>query len=156
MKIEAKHESIAAPLSIDISTGDAITPRAVRCSFREIFDEANSFELWAYNIEAVLAEKVETVLSRGAFNTRPRDYYDTYILTRTQEFDPALFQKALSATSAHRSSTEAIADIQRIMEAIEGSEALRKSWERYRKQFNYAADISYEEVVQALRHVLDC
>lgn len=156
VKIEAKYESIVAPLSIDVSTGDAITPQAVRYSFREIFDEANSFELWVYNIETVLAEKAETILSRGVFSTRPRDYYDIYILTKTQEFDPALFRKALSATAAHRNSTEAIADIQMIMETIESNEALQKSWEKYRRQFAYAADISFEEVVRSLRHVLNC
>ncbi|MEG0504083.1 MAG: nucleotidyl transferase AbiEii/AbiGii toxin family protein [Raoultibacter sp.] len=154
VKLEAKYEKIVVPLSIDVSTGDAITPQAIRYSFREIFDETNSFELWTYNIETVLAEKVETVLNRGVFNTRTRDYYDIYILNKTQEFNPALFREALSATAAHRKSTASISDTKRIIETIESSEVLKRLWEKYQKQFYYASNISYNEVMQSLRSVL--
>ena len=82
-----------------MSTGDAITPHAVQYQFSEIFDDEKSYELWAYNIETVMAEKVETILRRGVFNTRPRDFYDAYILATTQKFDKGVFAEALSATA---------------------------------------------------------
>ena len=77
--LNARFDTLLTPLSIDVSTGDAITPHAVPYNFSEIFDEEKSYELWAYNIETVMAEKVETILRRGVFNTRPRDFYDAYI-----------------------------------------------------------------------------
>ena len=98
--LNAHFDTLITPLSIDVSTGDAITPHAVQYQFSEIFDNEKSYELWAYNIETVMAEKVETILRRGVFNTRPRDFYDAYILATTQDFDKAVFAEALNATAA--------------------------------------------------------
>ena len=138
----------------DVSTGDAITPHAVQYNFSEIFDDEKSYELWAYNIETVMAEKVETILRRGVFNTRPRDFYDAYILATTQKFDKALFAEALAATAAHRGTTEQIADIPTIMKNIEESPELRTMWDKYRKQFAYAENIPYESVLAELQMLI--
>lgn len=92
--LDAIYETIITPMTIDVSTGDVITPNAVKFNFTGIFDDELKFELWAYNIETVLAEKVETILRRNVFNTRPRDFYDTYILITTQKFDKKLFVEA--------------------------------------------------------------
>ena len=149
--LNAKFDTLLTPLSIDVSTGDAITPHAVQYNFSEIFDDEKSYELWAYNIETVMAEKVETILRRGVFNTRPRDFYDAYILTTTQKFDKAVFADALSATATHRGTTEQIADIPGILHNIEESPELRSMWEKYRKQFAYAADIEYDQIMGVLK-----
>ena len=76
VRLDAIYDTIVTPLSIDISTGDVITPDAVEYEFSGVFDEEVRIKLWGYNIESILAEKVETILSRGIFNTRPRDFYD--------------------------------------------------------------------------------
>ena len=109
-----------------------------------------SFRLWAYNIETVLAEKVETILRRTVFNTRPRDFYDAYIFATTQKYDPAVFRQALQATAAHRGTTEQIADVIGIIQDISESTALRTMWDKYRKQFAYAKDISFERIIEVL------
>lgn len=83
VRINAIYDTIVTPLSVDVSTGDVITPGAVLYEFGGIFDESVQISLWGYNIETVMAEKAETILSRGVFNTRPRDYYDAYILSTT-------------------------------------------------------------------------
>ena len=137
--LNAKFDTLVTPLSIDVSTGDAITPHAVQYNFSEIFDGGNLYELWAYNIETVLAEKVETILRRGVFNTRPRDFYDTYILATTQKFDKAVFTDALYATAEHRGTTQQIADVPTILQNVEESAALQLMWDKYRKQFAYAS-----------------
>ncbi len=147
----AKFDTMVTPLSIDVSTGDAITPHAVQYNFAEIFDDEKSYELWAYNIETVMAEKVETILRRGVFNTRPRDFYDAYILATTQKFDKAVFTDALNATAAHRGTAEQIADVPGILHNIEDSPELRTMWDKYRKQFAYAQDITYEQIMDAVR-----
>lgn len=139
--LNARFDTMLTPLSIDVSTGDAITPHAVPYQFSEIFDNEKFYELWAYNIETVMAEKVETILRRGVFNTRPRDFYDAYILAATQKFDRELFAEALTATAAHRGTADQIADIPEILRQIETSPELHRMWEKYRRQFSYAASI---------------
>ena len=152
--LNAKFDTLLTPLSIDVSTDDAITPHAVQYNFSEIFDDEKSYELWAYNIETVMAEKVETILRRGVFNTRPRDFYDTYILTTTQKFDNAVFADALSATAKHRGTTEQIADVPSILYNIEESPELKTMWDKYRKQFSYAKDITYEQIMDSIKTLL--
>lgn len=152
--LKARFDTIITPLSMDVSTGDAITPHAVQYNFSEIFDDEKTYELWAYNIETVMAEKVETILRRGVFNTRPRDFYDAYILTTTQKFDKAVFEDALKATANHRGTTRQIKDVPGILQNIEESPELKTMWERYRKQFAYAADIEYEQIMNVLKTLL--
>lgn len=152
--LNARFETILVPLTIDISTGDVITPNAIRFTFSEIFDERKSFELWTYNIETVLAEKVETILRRGVFNTRPRDFYDTYILATTQKYDPAVFKEALKATTEHRGTTEQIAGVDRILRNISESPELRAMWKKYQGQFGYAKDIDFAKIIQTIEALL--
>ena len=154
VSLSAKFDTLLTPLSIDVSTGDAITPHAVLYPFTEIFDDESSYTLWAYNIETVLAEKVETILRRGVFNTRPRDFYDAYILTTTQKFDRAVFAKALKATAAHRGTMAQITDVKSIMRNIAESPELNSMWEKYRKQFSYAKDITYAQIVEVLTDLI--
>lgn len=151
--LEAQYDTVLVPLSIDVSTGDAITPDAIEFSFNEIFDENKSFQLWAYNIETVLAEKVETILRRTVFNTRPRDFYDVYILATTQKYDKELFEQALQATTQHRGTAEQIADRGAILADIAESVTLRALWEKYCKQFAYAKDISFEMIIGSLSNI---
>ena len=152
--LNARFDIMLTPLSIDVSTGDVISPHAVQYNFSEIFDDDKSYELWAYNIETVMAEKVETILRRGIFNTRPRDFYDAYILTTTQKFDITVFEDALKATANHRGTTNQIADVPSILHNIEESPELKTMWDKYRKQFFYAKNITYEQIMDSIKALL--
>ena len=152
--LNARFDIMLTPLSIDVSTGDVITPHAVQYNFSEIFDDEKSYELWAYNIETVMAEKVETILRRGIFNTRPRDFYDAYILTTTQKFDITVFEDALKATANHRGTTNQITDVPSILHNIEESPELKTMWDKYRKQFSYAKNITYEQIMDSIKALL--
>ncbi len=154
VRIDALYDAMVTPLSIDVSTGDIITPGAVLYDFGGIFDEKVHIRLWGYNIESVMAEKVETILSRGVFNTRPRDFYDTYILAATQKYDKLLFEEALAATAVHRGSTASIADQARIIERIAENNNLRNMWKKYQERFSYAGEIEYEDIVRVLQELL--
>lgn len=143
-RIDAKYETILTPLSIDISTGDIITPAAVKYEFGSIFDDDVKISLWGYNIETVLAEKVETILSRGVFNTRPRDFYDVYILGTTQRYDKEVFREALKATAIHRGSEAKICDTDAILSNISNDNNLKQMWNKYQKKFVYAEGVAYE------------
>lgn len=154
VRLNAVYDTIVTPLSIDVSTGDVITPSAVQYEFGGIFDDNVRIKLWGYNIETVIAEKVETALRRGIFNTRPRDYYDIYILGTTQKYDKKLFREALAATAVHRGSTENIADITAILAVISSSDELQDMWSKYQKKFAYARDITYEQIMKVLEKLM--
>ena len=154
VRLDALYDTIVTPLSIDISTGDVITPEAVKYEFSGMFDENVCISLWGYNIETVIAEKVETILRRGVFSTRPRDYYDIYILGTTQKYDVETLKEALKATAQHRGSTEQIADMEGILKQISESEDLKDMWEKYRKKYPYASDITYEDVLEVLKAIV--
>lgn len=154
VRLDAIYDTIITPLSIDISTGDVITPNAVKYEFSGIFDENIRISLWGYNIETIIAEKVETILRRGAFNTRPRDFYDVYILGITQKYDKETFQEALEATAKHRGSTEQIADPDSILRQISDNGELKDMWSKYQKKFAYASEISYGDILKELKKIV--
>lgn len=154
VKIEALYEDIVTPLSIDVSTGDVITPEAVEYEIGGIMDDTVRIKVWGYNIETALAEKVETILSRDVLNTRPRDYYDVYILTKEQEYDPAIFKDALRATAEHRGTWERIENWEPILDRLVDNDDLRNLWEKYRREFYYARNITFEETIEAARKLL--
>ena len=152
--LNAIYETILTPMTIDVSTGDAITPDAVKLNFASIFDDNLTFELWAYNIETVLAEKVETILRRSVFNTRPRDFYDIYILIITQKFDKNIFEKALQKTIEHRGTKNQIGNYSDTVSVIANNKDLKKMWSNYQNQFAYAKDIPYENIIQKLKTII--
>lgn len=154
VRMDAAYDSIVTPLSIDISTGDVLTPSAVHYVFSGMFNESVRIRIWGYNIETIMAEKVETILSRGIFSTRPRDYYDIYILGTTQRYDKALFKEALHATAEHRGSTSILSDYEAIFMNISASRDLRETWTKYQKKFPYARNVAYEAIIELLRRLL--
>lgn len=155
VRLDAVYDAIITPLSIDISTGDIITPEAMKYEISGFFNEDLRIFVWGYNIETILAEKVETILSRGILNTRPRDFYDIYILCTTKNYDKSLFKNALQATSAHRRTDELIKDVSTIISNISNSDELKTLWSKYQKKFSYAKDISFEHTVKKLEELLN-
>ena len=152
--LEAIYENIYAPLSIDITTGDVITPKPVKRLFKSILDKKRGFELLTYNTETILAEKVETILRRSVSNTRPRDFYDVYLIVKTQSYDMDIFFKALSATAAFRKTTEIIKNVPEILKAIKESQILKQQWEKYRREYLYAQDITFEDTMKVLHELM--
>lgn len=153
--IIAKYESINTPLKIDITTGDIITPDAIRYAFQSNF-ENKKIEVWAYNIETILAEKVETILRRSVLNTRPRDFYDVYIIMKTQRraINKNLFRTALNATAQKRTSLAALRDQDIILQSIQTDTIMRQRWERYCKENYYANGIGFDEVIDTFFDIL--
>lgn len=154
VRLDAAYDTVLTPLSVDISTGDAITPCPVEYELHGLFDPDLSFSLWGYNVETILAEKVETILRRGVLSTRPRDFYDVFILEKTQDYQPELFREALQATAEHRGSAGVLQNTDTILTRLEASEDLKQQWARYQRQFPYAAQTEYESLINCLRRIL--
>jgi len=149
--LDAKLEMMHTPLKVDISTGDVITPSEVSYSFKLMFEE-RTISILAYNLETVLAEKMETVISRGIVNTRLRDYYDLYILQEeyAHVIDMDQFCKALRATSRKRRSSQIVEDGDFILQEILESKSMQDMWGKYQKKFTYAEDISWGMIMKAV------
>jgi predicted nucleotidyltransferase component of viral defense system len=154
--IIAKYESINTPLKIDITAGDIITPDAIRYTFRSNFND-KIIEVWAYNIETILAEKAETILRRSVLNTRPRDFYDVYVIMKTQHpmFNKEIFITALNATSKKRLSLAALQDQDKILLTIQSDPTMRQRWDRYCKENYYASGIGFDEVIRILMEIVN-
>ncbi len=154
--LTANYEKMAVPLKLDITTGDKITPREIEYRYRLMLED-RSISVLAYNLGTILAEKLETVISRGDQNTRPRDYYDIYILTRLQaeNIEPEILKEAFQATTEKRGSTEVVKRYREIMQAVKSSDVMIRQWNDYRKDFNYAAEIEFGQTCDAVIAVMD-
>ena len=154
--LTANYEKMAVPLKLDITTGDKITPREIEYRYRLMLED-RSISVLAYNLATILAEKLETVISRGDQNTRPRDYYDIYILTRLQaeNIEPEILKEAFQATTEKRGSTEVVKRYREIMQAVKSSDVMIRQWNDYRKDFNYAAEIEFGQTCDAVVAVMD-
>lgn len=149
----AKFGKINASMSMDVSTGDVITPGAAKHRFSDILEDDLAFELWSYPIETVLAEKIETILSRGANNTRPRDFYDVYMLYGLN-YDSKMLREAFIATASHRESLEKISDAEGIIRLISESPEMNRHWENYIRQMPYARGITFSDTIRAVCNVI--
>ena len=149
--LKANYPPISVPLTVDVTTGDMITPREVEYTFSLLFDD-RTISILAYNLETVLAEKLETVLSRNIANTRPRDYYDVHILyaLRGAECDKATLRRALERTTQKRGSGTILTDYPEIMKEIRESDTLRRLWEKYSREYEYAKDISFDDTCNTI------
>lgn len=129
-------DGVVTPLKIDISTGDAITPREVRYSFKLMLED-RSIDIWAYNLETVLAEKLETIITRTTTNTRMRDFYDIYILEQLHgtTLNPKILHDALLATAHKRGSEKYLNQAEEVFDEVENDSVMQKLWEAYRKKF---------------------
>lgn len=141
-------------MKIDITTGDSITPAAITYSYQLLFED-KSVPVMAYSIETILAEKYETIIRRNIGTTRARDFYDLYILykSRLEEIRMPVFKKALENTARKRGSLEEISEWMEICDDIKQEKALERLWNNYRKDNQYALDISFEDVVNNLVEV---
>lgn len=147
---------LITPLKIDISTGDVITPRAIEFNY-DLLLEDRSISLWSYNLETILAEKLQTVLARGILNTRMRDFYDIRMLLDTYEdkVNKVVLKDAFAATCNKRGTNHLQEQAEEIIKIIEADEQLRVLWRAYQKKYSYAAEIDYASVISGVRKLMD-
>ena len=153
--LKAAYPPMVVPLKIDVTTGDSITPGPVAYDYPLLFD-GGSIRLMSYPLETVLAEKFETVVSRGVTNTRPRDFYDILLLWRTRGDKceiPTLWE-ALERTCAKRGSTEMMEHWQTILDEVATDKAMLVLWDKYAKKNPYAAGIELAQCCETAKEVL--
>lgn len=156
VSMETEFDRVITPLKIDISTGDAITPREVRYSFKLMLED-RTIEIWAYNLETVLAEKLETVVSRATANTRMRDFYDLHILNQLhgQSISTTDLRAALTATAAKRGTEKYLVNAMDVCDEVEESSVMERLWAAYQKKFSYASDLPWHTVMDSIRSLYE-
>ena len=154
VSMETKFDGVITPLKIDISTGDIITPREIKYNFNLMLQN-RTIEVWAYNLETVLAEKLETVISRNVTNTRMRDFYDIYILQKLygEQLSKDVLRDALVATAKKRETLEQIEteDIDEVFDEIQSSSVMENLWKAYQRNYSYSADIPWHTIMKSIR-----
>ncbi|MBS5318978.1 MAG: nucleotidyl transferase AbiEii/AbiGii toxin family protein [Gemella haemolysans] len=144
------------PLKIDITTGDKIIPSEISYEYPLMF-ENRSIKIKAYNLETILSEKIETIISRGNQNTRMRDFYDVYILLKlkSKNIDYNILRLAIEETSQKRDSLNLLLKYKEIISNIENNNEMLVRWENYRNSFNYARTIDFNEICKLLTEILE-
>ena len=152
----ANYERISSPITIDVTTGDRITPDAILYSYPLLFDD-RSITLMTYPLATVLAEKLEAVISRDVGGTRPRDYYDVYMLwlTRGHEVNPHLLKEALAATTQKRKTTYQIDNYHEVLERVATDANMLKQWDSYAKNYPYVAGLTLQETCNVIVGIMD-
>lgn len=148
--LEATLDKMRQAVKIDISTGDIITPGAVEYSYNLMFED-RSISLWTYNLETLLAEKLETIMARGTANTRMRDFYDIYVISRQEIFDKDILKKAFLATSAKRNTTDQIPNLENIIATVASNDTMAAQWENFRIDSFFVGDLSWDEVMDGVK-----
>ena len=143
-------------LEIDISTGDTITPKELNFEYISIFENKKIY-IESYNIETILAEKIETILRRGKYNTRMKDYYDIYffLIKLRNEIDLETFKQALNITLLKREAVNYYKDYKQILKEILADSRVNNYWVTYRNKNKYAENIEFKEIVKELKKFLD-
>ena len=153
--IVGKLQSLKVNLEIDISTGDKVTPRELKYKYPLIFED-RTIMISSYNIETILAEKIETVLRRGVFNSRMKDFYDIYyFLTKLRkEIDINVLKEAMDNTFTKRNSFEYLNDYEQIIDSIIGNERIKKLWNIYSNKYKYANGININKILNLLKEII--
>lgn len=146
--IIAKYEHLIVNLSIDIATGDAITPCEIEYDYKMMFED-RSLKIMTYNIESIVAEKFQTVISRGILNSRMKDYYDLYYLITYKDFSKENLKNAITKTFEKRETN--ISDIDRVLAEIKTSDFIKGLWTSYSKKYQFAKDIRFEKIVEKFK-----
>ena len=154
--MDAKLENLVVPIKIDISTGDVITPGEVRYDYPLLLED-KSIQLWSYNLETILAEKIQTILSRGLLNTRMRDFYDvTTLFNRYKDLinynDLSL---AFDRTCRKRETLSLLEHYEEILSSISEDSILQNLWKNYCRKYKYASHIKFSTNIEILKHLMN-
>lgn len=154
--MDAKLENLVVPIKIDISTGDVITPGEVRYDYPLLLED-KSIQLWSYNLETILAEKIQTILSRGLLNTRMRDFYDvTTLFNRYKDLinynDLSL---AFDRTCRKKETLSLLEHYEKILSSISEDSILQNLWKNYCRKYKYASHIKFSTNIEILKHLMN-
>ena len=150
--LNVKVDTIRENFQIDIATGDPITPKPIVYKYCPILGDSY-VNVWSYNIETVIAEKLETILRRAEANSRIRNYYDLYLIYTKGWNDVKIddLRKAIDKTFEKKNYT---GNIEEAIATLKDSKIIKNRWNSYKKKYEYANDIDYEEIMKCIEKIV--
>ena len=144
-------ENIKQIIHLDIATGDVVTPQPITYDYKAIFNDEN-FPIIAYTIETVLAEKLQTIYSRSFLNSRSKDFYDIYILSKLKkdDIDLAQLKMACERTFSYRETELNFNNIIQLLETFKSDPTQQQQWQNYSKKYSYTKGISFSEILDEM------
>ena len=144
-------ENIKQIIHLDIATGDIVTPHPVTYAYKAIFND-ESFSIIAYTIETILAEKLQTIYSRNFLNSRSKDLYDVYILSKLKKNDIDFRQLnvACQRTFSYRETELDYNEIVQLMESFKTDPIQQQQWQNYSNKYSYTKGISFSEILDEI------
>lgn len=144
-------ENIKQIIHLDIATGDIVTPHPVTYAYKAIFND-ESFSIIAYTIETILAEKLQTIYSRNFLNSRSKDFYDVYILSKLKKNDIDFRQLnvACQRTFSYRETELDYNEIVQLMESFKTDPIQQQQWQNYSNKYSYTKGISFSEILDEI------
>ena len=120
-------------MTMDVGFGDVIVPNPMRLEYPTIFDTMDEPDIMAYSLETVVAEKFQTMIDRGRFNSRMKDFFDLYRILPVHHFDDTLLSEAIMATFANRG-TEFVEEHDFFSEDFGKDTMLNQQWKNYTRK----------------------
>ena len=146
-------ENIKDKFHIDLATGDPIYPRPDNYRYESLIGD-EVYKVWSYNLETILAEKIETILSKLEISSRMKDYYDIYLIYKFKfdKINKEKFRGAVEKTFRKRGFD---ADLITNFNIIKGSNVLKDKWISYSRKNSYASNIKFDETLKCLEQFID-
>ena len=151
----AKMFNIKERFSIDIATGDPITPDKISYSYVTLIDHM-VIDIPAYNLETILAEKLHAIYNNGIMNIRCKDFYDIHIIltTRKKDINHHHLFDAVQKTFHHRKTNFDKSDMEKTLSEIRKNELMNQRWRNYSKKHTYAKNLSFKEMLDDIDQLL--
>lgn len=148
-------DNIRLPFTLDMATGDPVTPNIVEHKFKSIYDD-KVLSIKSYNIETVLAEKLETIIDKQIGNSRMKDFYDIYMIVKLNNhiYDQKVLREAVKATFAYRNSYLNKVNVNLLFHQLQSDKEFVKRWSNYVKKNNYVVDVLFKEVISTIQDLL--
>lgn len=146
-------ENIKDKFHIDLATGDPIYPRPDNYKYESLIGD-EIYKVWSYNLETILAEKIETILSKLETSSRMKDYYDIYLIYKFK-FDTINKEKFRGSVEKTFKKRKFDADLMTNLSIVKESKVLRERWLSYSRKNSYARDVEFEETLECLEKLID-
>ena len=143
-------------ITVELTTGDVITPKEMKYNYNSIFED-KKIPIMSYTLETVLAEKFQTIVTRGLFNTRLKDFYDVYILinTKIDDLNRSNLIKAIKNTFKRRETNFDLEQFNEVINDLSNDNNMNNLWNEYVSKNPYAKGVKFEDTINALKEIIE-
>ena len=156
LNILSKLDNNKTYITVELTTGDVITPREMKYNYNCIFED-KTIPIMSYTLETVLAEKFQTIVTRGLLNTRLKDFYDIYILinTKIDDLNRSNLIKAIKNTFKRRETNFDLEQFNEVIDDLSNDNNMNNLWNEYISKNSYAKNVKFEDTINSLKEIIE-